>query len=250
MTLRVLIADDEAPARRKLVRLLADESGVEVVAEASTGLDAVDLASMTHPDVVFLDIQMPDLDGLGVAEALLREPSPPAIIFVTAYDEYAVRAFDVSALDYLLKPYDRERFARALERARRAPPTVRLSENVARAVAELRDEQRYVKRLLVPNEGRSFFVACQEISRIESDGNNVVLHARASEYALRGTLDAMEARLDPAHFARVHRSHLINFDHVAEIRPWFHGDQRILMKDGSEVPWSRRYAGKRKDAIV
>ena len=244
-----MIADDEAPARRKLARFLGDHEDVAIVAEASNGIDALDLIAMTKPHLVFLDIHMPDLDGLGVAETLVRSDSPPSIVFVTAFDQYAVKAFEVNALDYLLKPYDKDRFENALIRARQSLDVQTDTQKLAETLRDLRKEDRYVRRLLVPNDGRSFFVATREIARLESDGNNVIVHTERANHALRATLDYLESRLDPAHFARVHRSHVVNIDEIAEIHPWFHGDYKILMRDGTEIGWSRRYAAKRPDLL-
>ena len=244
-----MIADDEGPARRKLARFLGEHDDVSIVAEASNGIDALDLIGMTKPQLVFLDINMPDLDGLGVAEALVRAETPPAIVFVTAFNEYALKAFEVSALDYLLKPYDRERFERALERARRSLRASHDSTKLAETLSAIRNEERYVRRLLMPGEGRSFFLATREITRFAADGNNVVVHSRRGEHALRATLDSLESRLDPENFARVHRSHVVNIDEISEIHPWFHGDYKIVMRDGAEIAWSRRYAAKRPDLL-
>ena len=249
MSLAVMIADDEAPARRKLARFLNQHDDVNIVAEASNGIDALDLIAMTKPQLVFLDINMPDLDGLGVAETLVRAESPPSIVFVTAFDQYAVKAFEVSALDYLLKPYDRDRFEQALQRARRSLQSAPDSQKLADTLSQIRNEERYVRRLLIPNDGRSFFLATREIARFESDGNNVIVHSRRGTNALRATLDSLETRLDPQLFARVHRSHLVNIDEIAEIHPWFHGDYKIVMRDGTEIGWSRRYAAKRPDLL-
>lgn len=249
MSLAVMIADDEAPARRKLARFLNQHDDVNIVAEASNGIDALDLIAMTKPQLVFLDINMPDLDGLGVAETLVRAESPPSIVFVTAFNQYAVKAFEVSALDYLLKPYDRDRFEQALQRARRSLQSAPDSQKLADTLSQIRNEERYVRRLLIPNDGRSFFLATREIARFESDGNNVIVHSRRGTNALRATLDSLETRLDPQLFARVHRSHLVNIDEIAEIHPWFHGDYKIVMRDGTEIGWSRRYAAKRPDLL-
>ncbi|MBV9270366.1 MAG: response regulator transcription factor, partial [Candidatus Eremiobacteraeota bacterium] len=229
MKLPVLIADDEAPARRKLARFLAEHDDIDVVGEASNGVDAVDLIAMTKPELVFLDIRMPDLDGLGVAHAIAQAEKPPAIVFVTAFDQYAVDAFELSALDYLLKPYDRERFDRALTRARRTVQSAQNGAHIAELVAKLRKEDQYLKRILVPNEGRSIFIPVAQIVRFESDGNNVTIRARSGEYSLRSTLDAIESRLDPGQFARVHRAHIVNIDEILEINPWFHGDYKMVL---------------------
>ena len=249
MKLRVLIADDEAPARRKIARFLNEHHDVEIAAEASNGIDAVDLIAMTKPDIAFLDIHMPDLDGLGVADVLASQPSPPAVVFVTAYDRYAVKAFEVRALDYLLKPYDRERFEQALQRARLAAQSPQRAERIAELLAQARNEDRYIRRMLIPADGKSFFVAVRDIRRLESDGNLVLLHTGKGVHAMRSTLEALEARLDPASFARVHRSHIVKIDEIAEIRPWFHGDHKLLLRDGTELSWSRRYAAKRPDIL-
>jgi two-component system LytT family response regulator len=249
MPLNVLIADDEAPARRKLVRFLEAHEDIAIVAEASNGIDAVDLIAMTKPQLVFLDINMPDLDGLGVAETLVRSEEPPSIVFVTAFNQYAVKAFEVNALDYLLKPYDQDRFEQALSRARKSLDIKPDAEKLAQTLASARKEDQYVRRMLVPNDGRSFFVATREMHRLESDGNNVLIHTARGAHPLRATLESLEARLDPAQFARVHRSHVVNIDEIAEIHPWFHGDYKILMRDGTEIAWSRRFAAKRPDLL-
>jgi len=249
VSLRVLIADDEAPARRKLARLLETHPDVEIVAQASSGLDAVDLVAMTQPAVVFLDVHMPDLDGLGVAEALARSERPPWIVFVTAHDRYAVKAFEVNALDYLLKPYDRERFERALDRARQSAGRASEPTGLAEALARARNDAGYARRFLVASAGRASFVPIREIVRFEADGNDVVVNARRGSYSLRATLESIEARVDPAQFARIHRSHLVNIDEIAEIHPWFHGDYKLRLNDGTELPWSRRYASKRPDLL-
>lgn len=248
---RVLIADDEAPARRKLARFLDERGDVEIVAEASNGLDAIDLIAMTKPNVVFLDIHMPDLDGLGVAEAIGEMASAPAIVFVTAHDQYALRAFEVSAVDYVLKPYDRAHFDRALDRAiaRAAQPNVDANAALARIIREARNEGDFARRLLVPHEGRSFFVAAEEIVRIASDGNNVALYTRNGQFRLRATMESLEARLDPKKFVRTHRSHIVNIDAIASIEPAFHGDSTAILRNGERVPWSRRYATRRQDLV-
>lgn len=251
--MRVVVADDEAPARRKLVRFLRESDGVEIVGEACTGSEALELIASARPDLVFLDVQMPDLDGVRVAEALSAQDDAPRIVFVTAFDGHAVRAFELDALDYLLKPYDRERFDRALARARGALAAhgdrSGTTAQVAELIARLRGDDGFARRLLIPDGDRSFYVPVREVVRLEADGNDVVVHARRGAYALRGTLESMEARLDPALFARVHRSHLVNIDEIAEIRPWFHGDQKLVLRDGTEVAWSRRYAAKRPDLL-
>ena len=249
--MRVVVADDEAPARRKLARFLRESDGVELVGEAHNGNEALDLIAATRPDLVFLDVQMPDLDGVRVAETLAAQERPPCVVFVTAFDRHAVRAFELDALDYLLKPYDRERFDRTLARAKDALAS-RASETtaqIAELIARLRGDNGFARRLLIPDGDRSFYVPAREIVRIDADGNEVVVHARRGAYAFRATLESLEARLDPAQFARVHRSHIVNIDEIAEVRPWFHGDQKLVLRDGTEIAWSRRYAAKRPDLL-
>jgi two-component system, LytTR family, response regulator len=248
---RVLIADDEAPARRKLARFLEERANTEIVAEASNGVDAIDLIAMTNPEIVFLDIHMPDLDGLAVAEAVASMPSPPAIVFVTAHDQYALRAFEVSAVDYILKPYDRAHFDRAVDRAiaRAALPEVNANAVLARLIQEARNEGGFAERLLVPHEGRSFFVKVSDIVRIASDGNNVELHTRNGRFRLRTTMESLEARLDPAKFVRIHRSHVANIDAIAAIEPAFHGDYTAILHSGERIAWSRRYASRRQNLL-
>lgn len=246
-----MIADDEAPARRKLARFLADHLDVAIVAEAANGVDALDLIAQTKPALLFLDVNMPDLDGIGVAEALARAEARPAIVFVTAYDRFAVKAFELSALDYLLKPFDRERFEHALARARKALETPAAPADLAELLAGIRREERYVRRLLIPGEGRSFFVPVRDVVRLEAEGNTVnVFAANGTRHALRATLESLESRLDPAQFARVHRSHVVNIDAIAEITPWFHGDYKLALRDGTQIAWSRRYAAKRPDLLT
>jgi two-component system, LytTR family, response regulator len=248
---RVLIADDEAPARRKLERFLKERGAMEIVAEASNGIDAIDLIAITKPEVVFLDIHMPDLDGLAVAEALAETPSPPAIVFVTAHDQYALRAFDVSAVDYLLKPYDRAQFTRAVERAvaRAGLPEVNADGILARLIREARNESGFPKRFLVPHQGRSFFVAVDDIVRVSSDANNVELHTSNGHFRLRTTMESLETRLDPAKFVRLHRCHIVSIDAIAAIEPSFRGDYVAILHNGERFPWSRRYATRRQDLL-
>lgn len=244
--MRVLIADDEAPARRKLARFLGEHADIEIVAEASNGIDAIDLVAIEKPDVVFLDVQMPDLDGIGVAEALSQQKRPPRIVFVTAFDSYAVAAFEVRAADYLLKPFDRERFGKALDRVRSAG-AAGSSKDLADLLARVRRDEGFARRLLAGDGTRSRFVPVSDVVRIEAEENRVVLHCRDGQYTVRATLEAIETRLDPDRFARVGRSHIVNIDCVAEVNSWFHGDYKLRLRNGEELMWSRRYATKRKD---
>lgn len=246
--IRVLVTDDEPAARRKVVRFLQEHADVEIVGEAADGAAAVERIRGQAPDVVFLDVQMPGMNGFDVVEALAELERVPAIVFTTAYDEYAVRAFEVNAVDYLLKPFDRDRFERALDRVRDKLPQDPQTQLLALLDA-VRPAQGYLRRLLLPAEGRSIFVGTAEIIRLESDRNNILVHARSGTFVLRSTLDALEQKLDPQQFARIHRSHLVNLDAVKAIHPWFHGDYKVDLHDGTQLMWSRRFAAKRPDLV-
>ena len=235
--MRALIADDEALARAKLRRLLAAAADVDIVGEASTGREAVALIKRHDPDVVFLDIRMPGLDGFGVIDAI-SPGEAPYIVFVTATEEHALRAFDVGAVDYLLKPYTPSRFERVLARARD-----RVASRVDVVVPALAaaSPTAYLQRLLVFTNGRAVFLPTVAIDRVEADRNYVSIMSGANTYRLRATIGALQARLDPAQFLRVSRSTLVRLDAVADMHEWSHGNYRVLMRDGTEVTWSRRY---------
>jgi two-component system LytT family response regulator len=245
--LRVLIVDDERPARQKVRRILAGDEGVEAVFEAPDGLRAIEMIRAEDPDVVFLDIEMPGVDGFGVVEALSPE-SRPHIVFVTAFDQYAVRAFDTYAVDYVLKPYDVGRLRTALGRVRERAARKNGSAQMDAMVAAVRkDRPAPLHRLLVETDGRAVLLPLAQVDRFESNRNYVVVHAGASTYRLRATLDGLEARLDPAQFARIARSAMVNLERIKELRPWGHGDYLIELQGGVEVRLSRRYAARLKD---
>ena len=231
--MRVLIADDEAPARARLRRLLGREPGVDIVAECATGSDASAAIRELEPDVVFLDIDMPGLDGFGVVEEL-ENGAPPHIVFVTAYDDHALRAFDVGAVDYLLKPYTPARFALVLERARDRVATGRCAPAAA-------STSRRLRRLLVERDGRARFVDVREIDRIDADRNYVELAIGTERYRVRTTMDALAERLDPALFVRLNRSTIVRIDCIVEMHDWSHGDYRALLRDGTTAVFSRRF---------
>jgi two-component system LytT family response regulator len=235
----VFIVDDEPPARRKLRRFLGEASDFEVIGEAGDGPTAMAAIEELHPDVVFLDIQMPGADGFEVIASL--GTVRPHIVFVTAYQEHAVKAFEVEAVDYLLKPFDKQRFDRALarvgDRLRRREPGV-TPERLSRLVREIGGG---IDRILVKAGDRSFFVRTEEIDWVEAADNYVQLHTSRGGHLVRGTLGGLEERLDPSRFTRISRSVLVNLDRVAEIRPWSHGDRRVILRDGTELMLSRRY---------
>lgn len=250
--IRTLIVDDEPLARERIRTLLERDDSMEVVGECTNGVDAVRALSALAPDLVFLDVQMPELDGFGVIEALRGQPLP-AIIFVTAYDRYALRAFDVHALDYLLKPFDRERFERALERARRqlqGGPSQDLQQRLLDLLRDVQIAPGYLERLVIKSSGRVTFLKTADIHWIEAQGNYVQLHAGPESYLLRETMSSLEKRLDPKCFLRVHRSAMVNLEHVREMRPLFHGDYTILMRDGHDLTSGRGFRDKLQRLIT
>jgi two-component system LytT family response regulator len=251
--MRVLIVDDERPARAKLRRLLEAEPDVEIVGEAATGAAAVDAIRKARPDVVFLDIQMPVLDGFGVVDAVGLERMPH-VVFATAYDEHAIRAFEVRALDYLLKPYAPERFRAVLEHVRTAiggagrPSPAKRAETLATAIDEAGRGGRLI-RILVHHQDRAFLLPVDRIDTIESDRNDLLLHTDGRTFSVRATLTDLASRLDPDAFLQISRSAIVRLDAVKEMQPWFHGDYRVVMRDGRVLPWSRRYRAKARSAF-
>ena len=243
MSIRALIVDDEPLARQRLRRLLQDEPDVEIVGECADGGEAVAAIRADKPDLVFLDVQMPVLDGFGVLEAIGLEYLP-AIVFVTAYDRYALRAFEYNALDYLLKPFDRDRFRKALERARahlgRAPDSEE-AQQLLGAVDEFKSQGKGLERLIIKSAGRVFFLRAEEIDWIEAAGNYVRLHVGKETHLLRDTMSSLEARLDPKRFLRIHRSTMVNIERIQEMQPLFHGDYVVILRDGTQLNLSRGY---------
>jgi two-component system LytT family response regulator len=238
--MRTLIVDDEVPARERLKRLLTDVEGVDLVGEAEDGIQAVEMIEADKPDLVFLDIQMPGLDGFGVIEAL---EDPPLIIFVTAYDQYAIQAFEVNALDYLLKPFTRQRLEKAVRRARQELAD---EEDVAARLGPLLEslatQGRYLARLAVRARDRIRVLDVSEVDWIGVEGERGTVYVGDEVYSVRRTLGELEARLDPARFFRAHRSAIVNLDRVAEVIPWFKGSHKLRLATGVEVELSRAQA--------
>jgi two-component system, LytTR family, response regulator len=248
--MRALIVDDEAPARAKLRRLLAAEPDVTIVGEAANGREAIDLIGRLKPEVVFLDVQMPLLDGFGVIDAVGVE-AMPCVVFVTAHDDHALRAFEVQALDYLLKPFAPERLQAVVGRLRRElarGPRDDMAPKLA-ALLQATTPQRYLQRLLVQRDGRAVLVPVAHIDRLEAERNDVRLHTRGGVHVVRGTLAELADRLDPASFLRINRSTIVRLDTIKELQPWFHGDYRVILHDGTELMWSRRYRAKSRGAF-
>jgi two-component system LytT family response regulator len=244
--IRALIVDDEKPARRRLAELLRRESDVDVIGEARDGAEAVALVRAHSPDLMFLDIQMPDLDGFAVLAALDPEQAP-VTVFVTAYDRYAIQAFEARALDYLLKPFSDQRFEAALRRAIQFvrsrggsgghQPLGALLDD--RAAAD--PETRYLERLVLKSSGRVTFVGVEDVDWIEAAGMYVTLHAGPREHLYRSSLAHLLQRLDPKRFVRVHRSVAVNTERIRELQPRSHGDYTVVLKGGTELVMSRGF---------
>jgi two-component system LytT family response regulator len=239
----VLLVDDEPLVRQGLRDFLEDEPDVAVVGECGSGIAALETIARERVDLVFLDIQMPELDGVGVAAAL-AEQEGPAVVFVTAYSEHALRAFEVNAVDYVLKPFDRERFRAALGRARArlaAGERSALSQRLSAVLAELQRSRGHAQRILVRSDGRIRLVPVGEVDWIEAADNYVRVHAGADRHLVRETMAAMEARLDPARFARIHRSAIVNLACIRELQPTFNGEYAVLLHTGAKLTLSRGY---------
>ena len=241
--LRVLLVDDEPLVRQGIRDFLEGEPNLVIVGECGNGLEALETIAREPVDLVFLDIQMPELDGIGLAAALTAQDGP-AVVFVTAYSEHALRAFEVNAVDYVLKPFDRERFRAALDRARTrlaAGERAELTGRLAAVLAELERSRGYAQRILVRSDGRIRLVPVGEVDWIEAADNYVRLHAGPERHLVRETMAAMEARLDPSRFARIHRSTIVNLARIRELQPTFNGEYVVLLHTGAKLTLSRGY---------
>jgi len=251
--IRVLIVDDEPVARRGLRNQLKKAGDIEVIGEAGNGRDAVETIIQTRPDLVFLDVQMPLLDGFRVVETLAEENLPPAIVFVTAFDEHAIRAFEIKALDYLLKPVDPKRLQKTLQRAREQIRNTRTDDRDERLFALLQDLQSrktdYIQRFVVKKSGSIFFLDANEVEWVSSEGNYVQLHSKGKSHLVRETMDRIECRLNPREFIRIRRSTIVRVDVVKELQPLFNGEYALILKDGTQLQSSRRYR-KNLDALL
>jgi two-component system LytT family response regulator len=251
VTRSVAIVEDEAPARAKLVRWLAELPDFRVVAEAASVDEGYAAVLETKPDVLYLDIQLGAATGFDVLERL-RGGAAPLVVFTTAYSEHAVRAFEVQALDYLLKPFDRDRFLTSIDRVRAAlaePDRSDVEERVRRLLAQLPGRPPALEQILVRDGERAFFLPVREIDRIAAAGNYVEVHAGGKAHLVRDTLTSFTAPLDTNEFLRVHRSHVVRLGFIAELRPLLHGDYELALRDGTLLPLSRRYKALLPDAI-
>ncbi len=252
MTIRTLVADDEPLARERIVTLLQEEPDIEVVAECQDGESAIESIRRLSPHLVFLDIQMPAGDGFGVVDRL-EGHRLPMVIFVTAYDAHALRAFEVHALDYLLKPFDRDRFRRAIARAREELAQVE-SGRLAREVLALASDRQADRgtrrsRIVIKGNGRVFFLPTRDIDWIEAAGNYLKLHVNGEGHMIRQTMAAMESDLDPSLFVRIHRSTIVNIDRIKELQPLFNGEFLVILRSGARLTLSRGYRERLEELL-
>ncbi|HEU4833691.1 MAG TPA: LytTR family DNA-binding domain-containing protein [Pyrinomonadaceae bacterium] len=240
MQIKALIVDDEPLARDRIRELLKEHPEVEVIGEARNGQEAIEAVATHHPDLVFLDIQMPDLDGFSVLQNLEQMP---LIIFVTAYDQHALRAFDVHAVDYLTKPFDRKRFAEAIDHAKvfmkgsKEPDTAR----ILSMLQEIRSGERYLERFAIKNGETVFFVRAEDVDAIEAQGNYVRLSLAGSSHLVRDTLNNIESQINPRMFVRIHRRTIVNIERVKEVQTWARGEYRVVLVTGAYYTLSRGY---------
>ncbi len=249
MNIRTVIADDEPPAREKIRSFLAREGDVEIIAECADGPEAVDVIQTAEPDLLFLDIEMPGFDGLEVIDRVGSDRMP-VTVFVTAFDRYAVQAFERHAIDYLLKPFDRSRFHRTLAQVRKQlgrPQNGELSDQLQSLLDSLKGESKFVDRLTVKSSRGMAFLRTEEIDWVDAAGNYVRLNASGSTYLMRETMSNLEKRLDPQRFMRIHRSTIVNIERIREIRPLQHGEHLVILDSGQRLTISRSYRGRLDD---
>jgi two-component system LytT family response regulator len=249
MKIRALIADDEPLAREWVRSAVVDDPDLEVIGEAGDGFEAAEAIRRLKPDLVFLDVQMPGLDGFGVLEALSPEEIP-AVVFVTAFDQYAVRAFETQAVDYLMKPFSRERVEEAVRRVRELVKGRSLEdfrESIAKIVEKVRRDRSYPEWVLLKAEGKNVFVKVRDIDWIESSRNNVRIHVGPTLYLLHETTTAIASRLDPKRFLRIHRSAIVNIERIRELHPWFNGDYAVILRDGTQLTLSASYRDRLRE---
>ena len=244
--IKTLIVDDEPLARERLRKMLEAEMEIELLGECSDGRAAVEAIQEKSPDLVFLDVQMPELDGFGVLEALAGGPMP-VVVFVTAHDKFALKAFEVHAVDYLLKPFDRERFQTALRRALdrlKQSQGGEINQRLSALLADLKPEVKLPGRMAVKVGGRVIFIKLEEIDWLEAADNYVNLHIGAEAHLLRETMAAMEAKLPEEKFLRISRSTIVNIDRIKELQPMFHGEYVVVLRSGAKLTLSRGYRDK------
>jgi len=244
MPIRVLIVDDEQLARKRIADLLQQDSDVQIVGQVGNGTEALQLVQQEAPDLLFLDVQMPEGDGFELLEAVGTE-TMPAVILVTAYDKYALRAFDIQAVDYLLKPFSEGRFRQALERAKEQISKTQQTAADARLQPHAgTNGKKYPSRLVIKSSGKVLFIKTNEIDYVEAAGNYLSIVVGKDSHLIRDTMQNFETRLDPEHFIRIHRSTLVNIDRVRELQPLFGGEYAVLLRDGRQLTLSRTYRSR------
>lgn len=248
MTLRALLVDDEMVARRRMRRVLEREPDVTIAAECADGAEALQEITKEAPDLVFLDVQMPELDGFEVIRRL-PDDRLPCVIFVTAYDRYAMQAFDVHAIDYLLKPFSASRFQLALDRARERIRSRQADTGLVELIASIRRRSPYLSRLSVKTGGRIVLVDLRTVDWIEAADNYVRLHCGNREHVVRETLGSLERQLDPDCFVRIHRSVVVRIDQIREFHPATHGDMDVVLHDGTQLTMSRTWRARARHLI-
>ena len=249
MNIRALIVDDEPLAREWVRSAIAEDPELEVIGECGDGFEAAEAIRRLKPDLVFLDVQMPGLDGFGVLEALTPEEIP-AVVFVTAFDQYAVRAFEAQAVDYLMKPFSKERVEEAVRRVRELVKGKSLEdfrESISRIVEKIRRDRSFPEWVLLKSDGKNVFVKVKDIDWIESSRNNVRIHVGTTLYLLHETTSAIASRLDPKKFLRIHRSAIVNIERIKELHPWFNGDYAVILRDGTQLTLSSSYRDRLKE---
>lgn len=243
--LQTIIVDDEPLARQRLRNLIKEDEELRILEECENGYEAVNVLKQSTPDILFLDIQMPEINGFEVLNQI-EYLKIPAIIFVTAYNEYAIRAFEVHALDYLLKPFDKHRFVIAVERAKLHVRSLYSGQSERRLQSlvnemNMKEKLPISKRIMIKTSGRVYFIEFDEIDWIEADGNYVKIHTGEKSHMIRETMNHLEQKLDASKFSRIHRSAIVNIDKIKELQPWFHGDYTILLYSGKKLTMSRNY---------
>lgn len=243
--IKVLVVDDEPLARALIIELLKGFEGFQVIGECSNGKEAVKFIKRNSPNLIFLDVQMPEMDGFAVLREI-RDETMPAIVFVTAYDQYAIRAFDFHAVDYLLKPFSHPRFEKALLRAKErvlehSPDNDITHRQISSLLENYRNKAAPLKRLFLKDRGKIVLLDPETINWIEADDKYIRLHTAEKKYLIRQTLNAVEAELDPQVFARVHRSYIVNLTRISELHPMFNGEYVLILDDGTKLTLSRNY---------
>ena len=251
MTIRAVIVDDEPLARRRIADLLVAVDDIEIIAQCANGEEAIQTMEASRPDLLFLDVQMPEIDGFDVLQAI-GIGTVPVVIFVTAYDQFAVRAFEANAVDYLQKPFDDERFVTALQRARERISQRKTGDVESRLLAVLKEvhgERGYLRRLVVPAGQRSIFIRVEDIDWIEAERNYVRLHVGDRAHLLRENMSRLESALDPAKFTRIHRSTIVNIDRIQSLESLVHGEYMVVLHDGTKLTSGRAYRGNLHDLM-